>query len=65
MGSIKGAGSINEELEKWFYGLSGMSRWISRPLLEFPKVRTSSTALYVPQSHYLLVDTFACDGRSE
>ena len=61
MGSIKGAGAVNEELEKWFYGVSGMSRWISRPLLEIPKVRTSSTALYVPQSHYLLVDTLACD----
>ena len=42
MGSTKGAGSVNEEMEKWFYGVSGMSRWVSRPLLEFPKVRTLS-----------------------
>jgi tRNA(Ile)-lysidine synthase len=42
MGSIKGAGSVNDELEKWFYGVSGMSRWVSRPLLEFPKVCTLS-----------------------
>ena len=47
MGNIKGAGSAKEELEQWFYGVSGMSRWISRPLLEFPKVRTSLATPYV------------------
>ena len=38
VGSIKGAGAVNEESEKWFYGLSGMSRWISQ----------SSCAIYCP-----------------
>ena len=41
MGSIKGGGTVNEELERWFYGVSGMSRWISRPLLEFSKVSSA------------------------
>jgi len=65
MGSIKGAGSMNEELEKWFYGVSGMSRWVSRPLLEYSKVRTLSVTPYVSSFHHGLVDTFACDTRSE
>jgi len=65
MGSIKGAGSVNEELEKWFYGVSGMSRWVSRPLLEFTKVRTLSVMPYVSSFHLVLVGALACDTQSE
>lgn len=65
MGSITGAGSANEELERWFYGVSGMNRWVSRPLLEFPKVRTLSAMLYFPPFHHVVVDTLACNGQSE
>jgi tRNA(Ile)-lysidine synthase len=61
MGSIKGAGSANEELEQWFYGVSGMSRWVSRPLLEFPKVRTSSITLCISSLNNILVGTLAGD----
>lgn len=65
MGSIQGAGSANEELEKWFYGVSGMSRWVSRPLLEFRKVRTPLVTPYVSSIHHVLVGALACDSRSE
>lgn len=65
MGNITGAGSANEELEQWFYGVSGMSRWVSRPLLEFPKVRTSLETPYVWSLHNVLVGTLVWDSRSE
>ena len=65
MGSTKGAGSVNEELERWFYGVSGMSRWISRPLLEFTKVHTLSAMSYGSSLHHSLVGAPACDTRSE
>jgi tRNA(Ile)-lysidine synthase len=60
MGSIKGAGSANEELEKWFYGLSGMRRWVSRPLLEFPKVCTQSVLLCISRLYFI---TYSCPDR--
>ena len=59
MGNITGAGSANEELEQWSYGISGMTRWVSRPLLEFPKVRASLATPYVSSLHHVLVGTLA------
>ena len=64
MGSIKGPGSVNEELDKWFYGVPGMSRWVSRPLLEFPKVRTRSVTPYASSLHHILV-RYACVRHSK